>query len=84
MQLDDRLTRNQLRDIASRSFGTFVKGVIDVSRGLLVIDMSLHGDDFIEFDSMINVRPAYGNVSRGVDDSTTQAAIRVVVQRYVA
>jgi len=26
------------------------------------------GEDWIEFDSMINLRPASGNRSRGVDD----------------
>ncbi len=28
----------------------------------------LEGEDFIEFDSMINLRPSVGNRSRGVDD----------------
>ncbi|KAA3615415.1 MAG: hypothetical protein DWQ05_13755 [Calditrichaeota bacterium] len=27
-------------------------------------------DDFIEYDSMINIRPAQGNRSRGVDDES--------------
>ena len=26
------------------------------------------GNDWIEFDSMINLRPSFGNTSRGVDD----------------
>lgn len=39
-----------------------------------------HGaDSWIEFDSMINIRPAQGNRSRGVDDRSVQAAIRRVV-----
>lgn len=25
-------------------------------------------DDFVEFDSMINLRPSWGNRSRGIDD----------------
>ena len=28
----------------------------------------LEGDDFVEFDSMINLRPSRGNRSRGVED----------------
>ncbi|MBN2339792.1 MAG: hypothetical protein JXP48_14795 [Acidobacteria bacterium] len=28
----------------------------------------LEGEDFVEFDSMINLRPSVGNRSRGVDD----------------
>jgi len=39
----------------------------------------LSGDDFIEFDSMINLRPSQGNRSRGVDD----AEIRKDIVRIV-
>ena len=41
------------------------------------------GADWIEFDSMINVRPSQGNRSRGVDDEGTRAAIRGVVNKLV-
>ncbi len=41
------------------------------------------GEDWIEFDSMINVRPAQGNRSRGVDDEVIRLAIRSVVARLV-
>jgi hypothetical protein len=37
----------------------------------------------IEFDSMINVRPAQGNRSRSVDDPALQSRIRAVVDRLV-
>ena len=37
------------------------------------------GPDWIEFDSMINLRPSQGNRSRGVDDERVQARIREVV-----
>ena len=39
--------------------------------------------DWIEFDSMINVRPAQGNRSRGVEDPSLQARIRSVVDLLV-
>jgi len=42
------------------------------------------GDAWIEFDSMINVRPAQGNRSRGVDDASLAAAIRRVVAALVS
>src|ERR1019366_6173075 len=35
----------------------------------------LTGADFLEFDSMINVRPSQGNKSRGVDDPNVRARI---------
>ena len=41
------------------------------------------GSDWIEFDSMINLRPSQGNRSRGVDDESTQARIREVVDSLV-
>lgn len=40
-------------------------------------------DAWIEFDSMINVRPAQGNRSRGVDNPEIQSAIRHVVDTLV-
>jgi hypothetical protein len=40
-------------------------------------------DAFIEFDSMINVRPSQGNRSRDVEDMTTREAIRRIVARWV-
>lgn len=41
------------------------------------------GNDFIEFDSMINLRPAQGNRSRGVEDVKTQEKIRLIVDKLV-
>jgi hypothetical protein len=35
--------------------------------------------DWIEFDSMINVRPRHGNRSRGVDDPATRQLIAEIV-----
>jgi hypothetical protein len=39
--------------------------------------------DFVEFDSMINVRPAQGNRSRGVDDGAVRARIEEIVARLI-
>jgi len=41
------------------------------------------GSDFIEFDSMINIRPSLGNKSRGVDDVKTQENILQVVNKLI-
>lgn len=43
----------------------------------------LLGEDFLEFDSMINIRPSAGNRSRGVDDPKTREKIREVVDKLV-
>ena len=43
----------------------------------------LDGPDWIEFDSMINLRPSFGNRSRSVDDPATQEAIVSLVAELV-
>ena len=40
-------------------------------------------DDLVEFDSMINIRPAQGNRSRSVEDPKTQAKIKSVVSKWL-
>ncbi len=41
------------------------------------------GDGFVEFDSMVNLKPSFGNRSRIVQDSQTQKNIRNIVERLV-
>ena len=43
----------------------------------------LKGKDFIEFDSMINVKPSFGNASRGVDDPRVRAKIIKIVENLI-
>jgi Protein of unknown function (DUF5674) len=106
----DPIDPAELKEMAARGFGTFVKAVVDVEAGLMVVDGELHADeetmlleagsaqrdlwginlypeieaeDWLEFDSMINVRPVSGNRSRGVDDAALRQRIRDVVSRLV-
>jgi len=41
------------------------------------------GDDWLEFDSMINLRPSSGNRSRGVDDLAMREKIKQVVNQLI-
>ena len=41
------------------------------------------GDEFIEFDSMINLKPAHGNRSRGIGDVQVQERIRNIVKKLI-
>ena len=41
-------------------------------------------EDFVEFDSLINIRPMSGNRSRGVDDPVTREKILEVVSKWTA
>jgi len=40
-------------------------------------------DTFIQFDSMVNLKPAFGNRSRGVESKEIQAKIRAVVEKLI-
>ena len=42
------------------------------------------GEEFIKFDSMINLKPAQGNRTRGVEDVAIQEKIEAVVQRLIS
>jgi len=44
----------------------------------------LQGDDFVEFDSMINMRPSQGNRSRGVEDPETRKKIIEIVTKRIS
>jgi Protein of unknown function (DUF5674) len=101
---------DEIRVLAKARFGEMIKGVVDLERGILLLDAELHadqeanlladgskqanlwginlypdvvGDDWLEFDSMINLRPSFGNRSRGVDDAGTRTAIAAFIARVV-
>lgn len=101
---------DELRQMATGRFGDMVKAVVDLKRGIMLLDADMHADqeaellaegsaqrdlwglnlypelpeaDWLEFDSMINLRPSFGNRSRGVDDPETQARIVDLVNQLV-
>ena len=41
------------------------------------------GADWIEFDSMINIKPQYGNSSRGIEDEVIRVKIVSLVNKIV-
>ncbi len=43
----------------------------------------MQGDEFVEFDSMINMRPSQGNKSRGVENEETRRKIIAIVARRI-
>lgn len=106
----NKISRDELAEMAGRMFGGLVKAVVDIEKGIMIVDADLHadeeadliangskqdnlwginfypeenGDDFIEFDSMINVRPRQNNRSRGIESVELQQKIRKVVTRLV-
>ncbi|MBR1796001.1 hypothetical protein IJ765_01935 [Candidatus Saccharibacteria bacterium] len=107
--LDEPIQKIELKKADFVFPDNFVKGVVDIKKGLLAIDAELHadleqmlldngsdqydlwginlyfddGEDLVEFDSMINIRPAQGNHSRNVEDEKTQNKILDVVNKWV-
>ncbi len=107
----DGISVTTLAGMAERQFGNLVKAVVDVSRGIMIVDGEMHADeeallleggsrqrdlwginlhpaafggpDFIEYDSVINIRPRQSNPSRSVEDPGTRAAVAAVVNRLV-
>ncbi len=41
-------------------------------------------EDFLEFDSLINIRPRQGNRSRDVENEEIREKIRMIVNKYMA
>lgn len=104
------ISLDEVQALAQLRFGDMIKGVVDLERGILLLDADLHadqeaallaegskqadlwginlypelaGEDWLEFDSMINLRPSLGNRSRGVDNPITRAAIAGFIARVV-
>ena len=51
--------------------------------GLNIYSERIGGDDWIEFDSMINLKPLLGNRTRGVDNPEIKEKIIKIVSRLV-
>jgi Ca2+-binding EF-hand superfamily protein len=108
--LTEKISREQLKELAANTFVDMIKCVADVNRGLLAVDAELHadlesmlleqgseqeflwgfnlypdetGDDFIEFDSLINIRAWQGNRSRDVEDESVRKQIKELVSKFV-
>jgi len=43
----------------------------------------MQGDDFVEFDSMINMRPSQGNRSRGIENEEMRKKIIEIVAKRI-
>ena len=108
--VQDYMTIEGLREMAAARFGDMIKVVVDITRGVMVVDAEMHsdeeaellaggskqedlwginlypglsGEDWLEYDSMINIRPSFGNSTRGVDDPAIRESIRSLVLKLV-
>ncbi len=108
--ISNPITLLELKQMATNTFGNFVKAVVDVDREMMAVDAELHsdlealllesgskqknlwginlypeirGDEFVEFDSMINMRPSQGNRSRSVENKEIQKKILEIVKKRI-
>ena len=108
--VEKNISREELNKMSEKMYEQLVKAVVDIEKGIMIVDASLHadqesvllsqgslqenlyginiypareGDAMIEFDSMINLRPGFGNCSRGVDNTKHQEKIKNIVQKLV-
>lgn len=51
--------------------------------GINLHPFQLGAPDWIEFDSMINIRPSWGNRSRGIESAAIQEKIKKIVAKLV-
>ena len=107
MHLVDRIPVSELQAMSEKMSEPLVKGVVDITDRLLVVDAEMHvdqeqfllergskqsdlwginlwpeqfgTDSFVEFDSMINIRPWQNNRSRNVDDHALRETITAIV-----
>jgi hypothetical protein len=111
MKIVESISVSELSTMAEKMSEPIVKGVVDVEKGILVVDAGLHSDeemllldagslqgnlwginlwpesfgseDFVEFDSLINIRPRQNNRSRYVEDEKIRNAIIEIVEDKV-
>ncbi len=108
--IKDKISINELMEMAERMFGNLVKAVVDIEKEIMAVDAELHSDeeglllengseqknlwginlypelsneDFIEFNSMINLRPSSGNRSSSVDNPQIREKIIKIINKLV-
>lgn len=108
--IEDKITKRELIEMAKNQFGSFVKAVVDIEKGVMALGADLHADEeafllergskqenlwginlypeqspenWIEFDSMINIRPSQGNNSRTVENPDIREGVITTVNKLV-
>lgn len=106
----EKITLEELKNMASKMFGGLVKAVVDVEKEIMVVDGEMHADEerfllergskqnslwgvnlypdekgkgFIEFDSLINLRPRLNNFSMNITDPKLREKIAKIVNKLI-
>lgn len=109
--IKDKISKEELKQIAKEQFGDLLKAVVDVEKEIMAIGPELHSDgevllieqedskreytwginlypgrqkeDWIEFDSIINIKPSLGNRSREVEKPEIKEKIKNIINKLV-
>lgn len=108
--IEKNISLEELKDMSSRMFGGLVKVVVDIRKGVMIVDAPMHadeeqyllmqgsqqndlwgcniypdlsGEDFIEFDSMINLRPRLNNFSRDIENEEIRQKITDIIHKLI-
>src|SRR5258708_34860292 len=108
--VEESISLDELQDMSARMFGGLVKVVVDIKKGIMVVDAAMHADeeqyllskgslqddlwgcniypelqeeDFIEYDSMINVRPQLNNFSRDIENDEIKQKITDIINKLI-
>ena len=108
--IKEKITLNELNEMAKDGFGDFVKGVCDIEKGVLAFGGELHSDcyerliengsqaediwgfnifpelpkeKYLEFTSLINIRPSVGNRSMEIQSEEIKKKIVKIIEEVV-
>ncbi|MEK7160990.1 MAG: DUF5674 family protein [Patescibacteria group bacterium] len=108
--IESGITIEEIKEMSRKMFGSLVKAVVDVEKGIMAVDGELHadlevllsengskranlwginiypeieGDERVEFDSMINLKPHLENRTRGVEDAFIRGKIIGIVNKLL-
>lgn len=108
--IKQKISRENLKQLAEKRFGDMVKVVVDINRSVMAAGGELHADEealllkdgsdqrslwginiypdeseekWIEFDSMINIRPSQKNRSRNIEDTEIRKKIIEIVKNLI-
>jgi len=108
--IKQKISRNELKKAAQKSFSQMVKAVVDVKKEIIALGGELHADandllikdgsnqenlwginiypdkpekKWVEFNSLINIRPSVGNRSMEVQNEEIREKIRKILNNLI-
>jgi len=108
--IKEKITLDELKEIAKENFGDMVKGVADIKERVLALGGELHADalealiengsepeniwgmniypekprqSWIEFNSLINIRPTQNNLSMDIQSAEIKKKVGQIIDQLV-